>query len=170
MEKLHFCHYIIKGPSIHLPNGDIWAPKFRATCQTVGVIYLMKCSCGAFYVSKTKRNLFCRMRDHVSAVSKKLLETPISRHMGLFHDHNLTMLGFYALEHIPLNERGGDADKRLLQDEAKWIYTLQATRYPGLNQNISYKPFCPFSLQLLTSTCDLLTMDVPLSDMVVLGS
>lgn len=81
------------------------------------------------------------MRDHVSAVSKKLLETPISRHMGLFHDHNRTMMGFFALAHILLNERGGDADKRLLQVEAKWIYTLQATRYLGLNENISYKPF-----------------------------
>lgn len=81
------------------------------------------------------------MRDHVQAVNKKLMETPISHHIGLFHNHNPAMLGLYALAHIPLNERGGDADKRLLQIEAQWIYTLRATQYPGLNENISYKPF-----------------------------
>ena len=69
------------------------------------------------------------------------METPISRHIGLFHNHNRAMLGFYALAHIPLNERGGDADKRLLQTEARWIYTLGATQHPGLNENISYKSF-----------------------------
>lgn len=93
----------------------------------------MKCCCGAFYVGKPKRNVFCRICDHVSAISKKLMETPISRHMGLFHNRKLKMIGFFALEHISLNERGGDADRCLLQIEAKLIYCLQATKYPGLN-------------------------------------
>lgn len=68
------------------------------------------------------------------------METPISRHIGLFHNHKRAMMGFFALAHIPLNERDGDADKRLLQIEAKWIYTLQATQHPGFYENISYKP------------------------------
>lgn len=61
--------------------------------------------------------------------------------MGLYHNHNLAMIGFFALEHIPPHDRGGDIDKQLLQLEAKLIYLLQATRTPGLNEGISYKPF-----------------------------
>lgn len=94
----NYCRYILQGENIDLPNCAIFAPKRRVTCQSIGVIYLMKCRCRAFYVGKTKHNFFCRIRDHVSAISKLKMETP---HMGLYHNHNLKMIGFYALEHIP---------------------------------------------------------------------
>lgn len=49
--------------------------------------------------------------------------------------------GFTALEHIPAHARGGDIDQKLLQLETKWIHTLDATKYPGLNEYISFKSF-----------------------------
>lgn len=139
--RCNFCRFIISGRSVELPNGSTWTPKHRTNCQSVGSVYLMICSCGAFYVGKTKRPLFCRIRDHVSLISKHKMETSISRHVGLHHSYNLKCIGFFSLEHLPPHERGGGIDNKLLQLETRWIYTLQATRSPHLNKGISYKPF-----------------------------
>lgn len=95
----------------------------------------------AYYVGKTKRPFFHKIRDHISLIRKKRMETPISRHSGLHHGFDLSKINFFALDHIPPHERGGDIDKKLLQLESKCIYLLQATRYPGLNERIRYKPF-----------------------------
>lgn len=119
--------------SVVLPNGEEYRPTFFANCQSVGVVYYMECDCKAFCVEKTKRPFFHRIRDHVSLVMKKKTETPISRHMGLFHSFQVSKMKFFALEHVPIHERGGDVDKILLQRETKWIHTLSATSHPGLN-------------------------------------
>ena len=84
---------------------------------------------------------FHRIRDHVALVRKKKMETPISRHMGLFHNFDSSCMHFFALEHIPPGDRGGDYDKLLLQKEAKWIHQLSALKSPGLNDGFSFKPF-----------------------------
>lgn len=139
--KCDFCRYIHATRTIALPNGRLYAPKFAVTCQSVGIVYLMTCGCNAFYVGKAKRPFFHRIRDHVSLVCKKRMETPISRHMGLFHKFDDTMMRFVALEYVPPGERGGNYDQILLQREAKWISNLDALKAPGLNDAFSYKPF-----------------------------
>lgn len=75
----------------------------------------MQCDCGAFYVGKTKRAFFQRIRDHVSLIFKKRLKTPISQHMGLYHNFDLSHIHFFALDHAPNDKRGGDVDRLLLQ-------------------------------------------------------
>lgn len=67
----------------------------------------MTCECQAFYIGKTKRPFFNCIRDNVSLVQIKKMETPISRYMGLCHDFNDSMMHFFALEHVPPNQRGG---------------------------------------------------------------
>lgn len=93
------------------------------------------------HAGKTKRHFFHRYRDHVSLISKKKLETPISHHVGLYHGSDLFKIHFIALDHIPPHERGGNMDKKLLQSEARWIYKLSANKYPGLNEAMRFKPF-----------------------------
>lgn len=101
----------------------------------------MICECQSFYIGKTKRPFFCRIRDHVSLVQKKKMETPISRHMGLYHNFDSSKMHFYALEYIPPEERGGNYDKLLLQREARWIHDLSALKHLGLNDAFSFKLF-----------------------------
>lgn len=48
---------------------------------------------------------------------------------------------FYALEHFPTSDRGGNIDPQLFRLETKCIVTLQATQSPVLMECISYKPF-----------------------------
>lgn len=61
--------------------------------------------------------------------------------MGLYHQFDATKMIFFALEHIPTNERGGDVDKLLLQRETKWIFNLSTTKHPGLTDALSFKPY-----------------------------
>lgn len=139
--KCNYCQYIHAAYSITLPNGCLHKPKFMATCQLFGMVYIMLCECHAFYVGKTKRPFYHRIRDDVSLVSKKIMETPISRHMGLLHHFDCSKMHFFALKHIPPGDRGGDYDKILLQREARWIHELSALKYPGLNDAYSFKSF-----------------------------
>lgn len=101
----------------------------------------MHYECQMFYISKTKQPFFCRIRDHISLIQKKRMETPISRHVGLQHNFDSSCLHFFALEHIPPGDRGGDYDKLLLQKEACWIQELSALKYPGMNDAFSCKSF-----------------------------
>lgn len=136
-----YCRYILASRSLLLPNDHLFKPRFAVTCQSIGIVYIMLCECKMFYIGKTKRPFFCRIRDHVSLIQKKRMETPISRHVGLQHNFDANCLHFFALEHIPPGVRGGDYDKLLLQKEARWIHELSALQHPGMNDAFSFKPF-----------------------------
>lgn len=64
---------------------------------------------------------------------------------------NMNMIKFSALKHVPAHVRGGGIDHTLLQLETKWIHNLNATRYPGLNEYISFKSFLKPTLLLYLS-------------------
>lgn len=112
----------------------------RVTCHTVGV-YLAKCLCGCFYVGKTKHPFFKHKKDHTTSISKRLMTTATSRHVGFQHHLNINMIKFMALKHVSTHARGGSIDCTLLKLETQWIHTLYATIYPGLNEYISFKSF-----------------------------
>ena len=135
------CRFIYTNDVTLLPNGRIHKLKFRVTCQSVGVVYLASCQCGCFYVGKTKRPFFKRIRDHVNPLYKRLMTTALNRHVGCLHDFDLNAVSFSALEHVPIHVRGGGIDQTLHQLETKWIHQLDATKFPGLNEYISFKPF-----------------------------
>lgn len=43
------------------------------------------------------------------------------------------IITFMALEHVPLHARES-VDRTLLKLEARWIYNLKATVFPGFNE------------------------------------
>lgn len=51
------CPVIGRRTQFSLPSGDFFRVKHFANCKTRGVVYLMQCQCGAFYVGKTKQEL-----------------------------------------------------------------------------------------------------------------
>lgn len=53
-----YCRFMCIQKNPTLPNGKTFYPKHFAHCKTIGVIYMLQCSCGCFYVRKTK--LECR--------------------------------------------------------------------------------------------------------------
>lgn len=126
---------------MYLPNGKLHSAVHHVNCQTVGVVYIMSCECESFYVGKTKRAFWGRIKDHVYYINSNHLQTPIRRNVKFMHSGKNSVVKFAALEHKPMDPRGGDPDKKILQREMRWIHTLAATSPPGLNDAMSYKPF-----------------------------
>lgn len=71
-----YCNLLIQGASFMLPNGVTHVVKHHISCQTRGVIYIILCQCGAFYVGKTIRPFWKRMKDHMYYSNNGLLHTP----------------------------------------------------------------------------------------------
>lgn len=140
-DACEFCEWILKGPSFVLPNGRIHMIGHHVDCQTTGVIYIMFCRCGSFYVGKTIRNFWRWIYDHIYYIRKNLLYTPIGRHVTLKHNHDISMVKFTVLEKVLGDPRGENFDRKLLQREARWIFNHNATTAPGLNDAFSFKPF-----------------------------
>lgn len=95
-----------------LPKGKLHSVPHHVNCQAVGVVYIMFCECGSFYIGKTKRSFWRRIKDHVYYVNSNLLYKPIGRHLNLVHSGNNMVSKFAALEHIPMDLWGGDFAKK----------------------------------------------------------
>lgn len=126
--------FISDSTDIILPNRQTYSIKHRVTCKTVGVVYLAVCQCRCFYVGKTKRPFFKHIKDHITPLYKRLTTTALNRHIGCQHNFDCNVVCFAALEHVRLHVRGSGIDVRLLQLENKWIHSLDAIKYPGLNE------------------------------------
>lgn len=83
-----YCELLLEGSPFQLPNGRIHSLKHHATCQTKGVIYITLCQCGAFYVCKTMRPLWKRMKDHYYYATVGNLNTPIGHHIAFQHNYH----------------------------------------------------------------------------------
>lgn len=82
-------------------------------------------------------------RDLLSTIHKRDTDVPIGRHMALVHPESIPKVYFLALDHIHFNSRGGDFNRHLLQCKLRWIFNLQATSPPGLNEAFNFKSFLP---------------------------
>lgn len=131
------CKYVDNKQKCKLPNGKWHSTKALVTCQTEGVIYLAQWLC----VGKTKQPFYVSIRDHIKPILKKKIVTANSRHVGIHHKFDPSVNKFLALDHVPLDLRGGSVDGTQIQLEVRWIYDLRATQHPGFNENLSFKPF-----------------------------
>lgn len=139
--KCDICQFIYDSREVPLLNGSTYTIKHTVTCQTVGIVYLATCRCGCYYVGKTKRPFYICIRDHIKPLYKRTTTTAINRHVALQHDFDPKVICFPTLEHVPVHARGGGIDQKLLQLETMWIHTLEATKFPGPNEYISFKSF-----------------------------
>jgi hypothetical protein len=65
------CCFVNQTSNIFLKNGFIKPIKHNCDCNSVGVIYIIRCSlCNVFYVGQTKRNAFQRIKEHLIDINK----------------------------------------------------------------------------------------------------
>lgn len=128
-------------PNIKLPNGHKYAPKHFANGKTIGVVYLLICESACYYVGKTNQDFWRWAYRHIAAMKFCNPSLPLVRHVSAFHTGNFPRVSFFILYRVHPGLRSGDWNKILLQKEQKWIYRLQATKPPGLNDAISFRPF-----------------------------
>lgn len=137
-----YCQFLWSGTKkIRLPNGTLFVPKHYANCRTMGVVYLLTCECGSFYVGKTIQEFWKRMYRHIHSMRKCDPDLPLGRHVTSIHAGSFPRIKFLVLDRVHPPQRGGDWDKRLMQIESRWIFYLGATSPPGLNDSLSFKPF-----------------------------
>lgn len=106
-----FCQYIHTGPTCRLPNGRVFRAQHFSNCKTHGVVYLLLCDCGLFYVGKTKIELHSRMSKHIWSMKVCNPDLPLGRHVTTLHNGLFPKIKFLALDRINPNLRGGDWNK-----------------------------------------------------------
>ena len=120
---------------LHPHTGKTIPIKHRITCKSKFLVYLLKCPCGLCYVGKTNRELKVRITEHKSNIRNKDEKSSIARHFNLV-GHNVSTLRFQGIQVIPPLRRGGDREKKLLQQECFWIHNLQTEAPKGLNEEM----------------------------------
>lgn len=110
-------------------------------CNSEYVVYRLQCPCGCFYVGRTKRKLKERFYEHKYAIRVNNEDYPMAKHYKEIHHSDPSSLRIQGIEIIKKSIRGGDILKQLLQRETFWIWSFKAMDYPGLNEEIDYRPF-----------------------------
>lgn len=64
------CEYLVTRSTVRLPDDTLW------TIKSAGIIYLMLCPCGSFYVGKTRREFRIRISEHIYCASIGFLNPP----------------------------------------------------------------------------------------------
>lgn len=109
--------YTIKNPT--LPDGSTFRPKHFANCKTKGVVYMLQCECGCFYVGKTKLEFWHRAYRHIQSMQTCDPDLPLGRHTTLVHQGIFPKIKFLILDQVHPSPRGGDWNKDLLQLELR---------------------------------------------------
>lgn len=120
----------------------MFRPTHYANCSTSGVVYLLICQCGCFYVGyvgKTKQEFHKRSFRHILSMKTSNPDLPLGSHIKDVHAGKFPQIKFLTLDRIHPSDSGGDWNRILLQLETLWIINLEATSPPGLND--SYRPF-----------------------------
>lgn len=110
------------------------------TCSTTHVIYMIRCPCGLAYIGKTSRELRTRISEHRSKIRSGDERSPVAAHFKKA-GHNVSALRYLGVEGIVRQRRGGDLERRLLQRETFWIYSLNTLSPNGLNEDFDIRPF-----------------------------
>ena len=105
-------------------------------CSSTNVVYMIMCKCNLQYVGKTSRAVRTRIIEHMSAIRRKDITSPVARHF-MEAGHSTADLSFIVIEQVKKARRGGDLDTKLLQTESRWIFYLQSVNPGGLNEDLS---------------------------------
>lgn len=129
------CRYVdLRWPEVFT---DSERNKEFINCSTTQVLYILECPCNKLYVSKTKRQLWIRISEHLKSIKLKE-ETPVAQHFSMYHSgksSGLRFKGFFALN---LSACRGDFDRVLLKKEKSWIFRLISLQPIGLNNELRY--------------------------------
>ncbi len=117
----------------------IYKIKQLVTCASTNVIYLLSCPCIKQYVGKTNRQIRTRIIEHMSAIRRKDLKSPMARHF-VEMSYSVLDLNFVVIENLPQTRKRGNLEHRLLK-ECRWIFDLKSLHPLGMNEDLSLNCF-----------------------------
>uniref|UniRef100_A0A803JQT4 Reverse transcriptase domain-containing protein n=1 Tax=Xenopus tropicalis TaxID=8364 RepID=A0A803JQT4_XENTR len=128
------CNNITKGEFFTHPHTGRTMPiRKYFTCDSMYVVYLIKCPCGLAYIGETTQKVKDRIKQHKSNIRCKQLQLPIPAH---FHQmkHSISQLRYQVIDNVDPLRRGGDRQRLLKKLEMRWINTLGTLSPGGLNR------------------------------------
>ncbi|OCU02097.1 hypothetical protein XELAEV_18007857mg [Xenopus laevis] len=141
------CTGIIKGDTIfHPTKGSSIRINGHFSCNSTGVVYMLKCPCGLPYVGQTSRSIKVRLNEHKKKEEKTKQEEKNERFSELFakhffhNKHMVSQLRWTVLEQVNLL-RVGNVWKQLLRKEAAWRKRLDSLVPKGLHESFSLQCF-----------------------------
>lgn len=88
-------------------------------------------------MGKTTRELRRRVGEHLGDIRNRR-DTAVARHVWQHHNGDATNLQFKGIEQVQWTKRRGDIDKRILQRETFWTFTLKTVVPEGLNEQLQF--------------------------------
>lgn len=114
-------------------TSKVYNSKDFITCQTIMVIYLLRCLCSLQYVGRTMLALNVRIGEHLTNIHKGFIGHSVSKHFHYHHGRNPSLLQVIATEKITTHWRGNNLERHISHRETWWIFDLQSYSPLGLN-------------------------------------
>ncbi|XP_078544821.1 uncharacterized protein LOC144829499 [Lissotriton helveticus] len=129
------CNNVIVTNTVKHPyTGETIITKHNADCNTMNVIYAIKCPCGLLYIGKMERKVKTRISEHKSTIRNKNPNSSLAVHWDL-NRHSIAQVKFQVLE-VVVPAPGKNNTKCLLQREVFWIKRLDTQDPKGINDRV----------------------------------
>lgn len=104
----NYCQFMLNDKKIRLPNGFFFFKhKHHTNCKTMGVVYLLTCDCGCFYVGKTMQEIWKRAYRHVLSMKMCNPDLPLGRHVTAVHGGRFPNIKFITGSIPPIGVETG---------------------------------------------------------------
>lgn len=100
------------------------------SCDTIGVIYAIKCPCNMLYIGRTKRASKVRMEEHVRNIRQGYDKYHLSIHFRDKQIENPEGMQFWGTEAPKHHWRGSNFVREISKRESWWIHQL-GSLWPG---------------------------------------
>lgn len=105
-------------------SNQTYAIRGFITCDTVGVVYAVKCPCNLIYVGRTIRALQEWMEEHVRNIKKEFNKHFLSVHFRDVHNKSTEGMRFWGIEAPKRHWRGSNFVRDVSKRESWWIHQL----------------------------------------------
>lgn len=136
-QACNFCKYIYEGPTSTINMRNIKLTN-NFDCKTARVVYVgLRQHCKSFYIGKTKRRLFERVKEHLYYIKCKKIPMPYSNIK--WNSLNTPIVNSQSWNVLKLMKGGGDWENLLACRELFWQVFLDARSPPGLSEATNIK-------------------------------
>lgn len=125
----------------HPHTNHIYTIRDFISCNTVGVVYAVKCPCDFLYIGRTTRALKDRMEEHVRNIRKGFDKHYLSIHFKEVHNKSTVGMRFWGIEAPKKHWRGSIYTREISKRESWWIHQLGSLFPGGLNKEFDLRCF-----------------------------
>lgn len=111
------------------------------SCDTIGVVYALKCPCNYIYVGRTIRALKDRLEEHVRNICKGSDKLHLYIHFKRVHNQSTLGMKFWGIEVPKRHWRGSNFVREISKRESWWIHQLGSMAPRGLNKEFDLRCF-----------------------------